>query len=123
MKKIKMRSDCDCMVACLAMLLNCTYKEAAEYFPPKAIKETGYRWEWLVPYLSRCGINLIWFGENFYSLCDSTKPAMIEVPSLTSTKGNHVIFWNGKKIIDPSNKKLKYKEFPKFIYNIYQLKN
>ena len=118
---IKMRTNCDCMVAVLAMLLNCSYEEAGEYFPPKAIKHTGYRWEWLIPYLSKCGVHLTWFEQRTIHLVDWTKPAMVDVPSLTTDIGDHIIYWDGEKVIDPSNT-VKYKKLPKIIYNVYQYK-
>lgn len=122
-KKIKMKTDCDCMVACLAMLMRWTYDECASYFPPKAIKETGYRFEWLTPYLGACKVYLIWYGEPLLSSVDWAKPAIVDVPSLTlPEKGDHIIFWDGKKVIDPSRKKLKYTKLPKVIYTVYQRK-
>jgi hypothetical protein len=119
--EIRMKTTCDCMVAALAMLLNCSYDEASQYFPLKAIQETGYRWEWLVPYLKRCGINLIWYSGELLSYVDWTKPAIVDVPSLTTDKGDHIIFWNGVQVVDPSNT-IKYEKLPKEIINVYQLK-
>lgn len=118
-----MKTDCDCMVCCLAMFMGWTYEQAIYYFPPKAVLETGYQFKWLVPYLRANGIRLIWFGEPNLSSVDWSQPAMVDVPNLTNPiKGDHIIFWDGEKIIDPSNKTPKYIELPDAILNVYQLK-
>lgn len=123
-QEIEMRTDCDCMVACLAMLMGWTYEQAAEFFPPKAITETGYRWEMLVPYLSANRIRLVWHGSDAITSVDWSRPAMVDVPSLTAPdKGDHIIFWDGQKVIDPSRRKdVKYTALPNEIFNVYQLK-
>lgn len=124
MSEIKMKTGCDCMVACLAMLLKCPYKQAAQYFPPKAVKETGYRFEWLTPYLRSCRIHLVWYGIDLLPSVNWSKPAIVDVPSLTAPeKGDHIIFWDGSKVIDPSIKELKYTELPEEIFTVYQLKS
>ena len=118
-----MRTDCDCMVACLAMLMGWTYEQAADFFPPKAITETGYRWELLVPYLSANKIRLVWYGSDAITSVDWSRPAMVDVPSLTAPdKGDHIIFWDGQKVIDPTRKDIKYTALPNEIFNVYQLK-
>ena len=124
MKEIKMKTNCDCMVACLAMLLKCSYENSEQYFPPKSVKETGYRFEWLTPYLRACKVHLIWYGTDLLSSVDWSKPAIVDVASLTAPeKGDHIIFWDGKKVIDPSRKDLKYTELPEEIFTVYQLKS
>lgn len=121
--EILMRTDCDCMVACLAMLMGWSYEQAADFFPPKAITETGYRWEMLVPYLSTNRIRLVWYGSDALTSVDWSRPAMVDVPSLTAPeKGDHIIFWDGRRVIDPTRKLIKYTELPSEILNVYQLK-
>lgn len=116
-----MKTNCDCMVASLAMLMNWTYEQAASYFPPKAVNETGYRFEWLTDWLKANGIYLIWF-DNENVKPDWSKPAIVDVPSLTSAdKGDHIIFWDGKKVFDPSNKEIKYTKLPNEINAVYQV--
>jgi len=122
--KVKMRTGCDCMVACLAMLMKSSYEQAEQYFPPKAVKETGYRYEWLTPYLRACKIHLVWFGVDLLPSVDWSKPAIVDVASLTAPeKGDHIIFWNGEKVIDPSRKKIRYTKLPDEIFSVYQLKS
>lgn len=125
-KEIKMRTKCDCMVACLAMLMNWTYKQTTEYFPPKAVKETGYMWEWLIPYLRANKIYIVWYGVysgNLLTSVDWSKPSMVTVPSLTAPElGDHVIFWDGKKVVDPTIKKKKYILLPDEIFDVRQIK-
>lgn len=123
MEEIKMRTNCDCMVACLAMLTGWTYEKTADLFPPKAIRETGYRFEWLMPYLRENKIYMVWYGEELLDSVDWEKPAIVDVPSLTAPeKGDHIIFWDGNKVIDPSVEDKKYTELPKEIFSVYQLK-
>lgn len=119
--EIKMKTDCDCMVACFAMLMNWNYEQAAEYFPPKAVSKTGYRFEWLTEYLKANGIYLTWFdNENIKP--DWTRPALVDVPSLTAPdKSDHIIFWNGERVIDPTNKEIRYTELPIKINAVYQI--
>jgi len=120
---IKMRTRCDCQVACLAMLLGWTYEEVADFFPPKAIRETGYRWKWIIPYMNEhLDLEFQWFDcQNIFP--DWSKPAVVTVPSLTlPERGDHVIFWNEEKVIDPSNIEPKYKELPKNKWDAYQIK-
>ncbi len=122
---VKMRTKCDCMVACLAMLMGWTYEKAVEYFPPKAVKDTGYMWEWLLPYLRSERIWINFYDQNAIEYhANWSRPAMVTVPSLTSPElGDHVIFWDGNKVLDPSIKDKKYIELPKKILAVYQLKN
>ncbi len=135
---IKMRTDCDCVVACLAMIMNWSYEEALKYFPPVAVKETGIIWSSIFHYLRKKDIYFTCYKRNTFHLIDWDLPAMIDLPSLTAPdKGDHVIYWNGKEIIDPSNKKLLYKSDGKnkvstvkkpliypdeFINEVYQIK-
>ena len=121
---IKMRTHCDCMVCCLAMLMDWTYEEAADYFPPKAVTETGYQWLWLQPYLKSNDISVIelHISRGLIKRVNWSRPSMVNVPSLTGYKGDHMIFWDGKKVIDPIVGKIKYKVLPDNILNIYQLK-
>ena len=85
-----MRTPCDCMVCCFAMLMNWSYKQASDYFPPKAVKETGYQWAWIIPYISANRIYLVWYGQELLKEVDWSKPAMVDVPSLTAPeKGDH----------------------------------
>lgn len=121
---VRMRTDNDCMAACLAMLMNWPYGKAVEYFPPIAIRKYGSQWNLLIPYLRKDGIYLICFDENIFSLINWNKPAMVDVPALTAPeKGDHIIFWNGEKVIDPSNKTIKYDKLPSTINLVYQINN
>lgn len=119
------KTRADCMVCSLAMLLQISYEEACEYFPPKAVKETGYNWEWLSPYLRRCGIWLTWYGEDLLDQVDWKKPGMLDVPSFSSDEYDHIIFWDGEKVIDPSQSLINvyYRDFPETINAVYQLSN
>ena len=109
------------MVACFAMLMKWNYEQAAEYFPPKAVSKTGYSFKWLIEYIKANGIYLTWF-DNKNTKPDWAKPAMVDVPSLTAPdKGDHIIFWNGERVIDPSNKEVKYTELPSEINAVYQI--
>lgn len=120
---IVMRTDCDCMVACLAMLMGWGYEQAADFFPPRAITKTGYTWDLLVPFLRANKIRLIWYGPEIINTVDWSRPAMVDVPSLTAPdKGDHIIFWDGQKVIDPTRKDTKYTALPDEIFNVYQLK-
>jgi uncharacterized protein YpuA (DUF1002 family) len=48
---------------------------------------------------------------------------MVDVPSLTAPeKGDHIIYWNGTTVIDPSVKEQKYTTLPETINEVYQLK-
>jgi hypothetical protein len=123
-REVKMRTDCDCMVACLAMLMQWTYEEAASYFPPKAVLEKGYHWDYLIPFLRANRIYFILYDGELLSSVDWTKPAMLDVPSLTAPdKGDHIIYWNGTTVIDPSNKEQRYFTKPDAINAVYQLKS
>ena len=122
---VMMRTNCDCMVACLAMLLDCKYGEAMEYFPPKAVKETGYMWEWMMPYFRAINIRIVWYGGELIKEVDWSKPSIVTVPSLVSPDlGDHCIFWDGKKVIDPASdlNKPTYTELPDKIFDVRQLK-
>ncbi len=124
MNIVKMRTNCDCMVACLAMLMDWTYEETCEYFPPKAVKETGYMWEWLLPYLraEKIWINFYDSKEAIKYHADWSRPAMIRVKSLISPdKGDHIIFWDGKRVIDPAPEGKIYTELPNEILAVYQI--
>jgi hypothetical protein len=123
--EVRMRTDCDCMVASMAMLLGWTYEQMAEYFPPKAVKETGYAWQPLIEYLRHAGkVYLIHYPSALLESVDWTKPAVVDVPSLTAPeKGDHIIYWNGTTVIDPTNKEQRYTVLPKEINCVYQLKN
>lgn len=117
-----MRTGCDCMVACFAMIMNWTYEKAKDYFPDRATYYTGYRWEFLIPFLKANGIYFNWFPENALDRVDWSKPAMIDVPSLTAPeKGDHIIFWTGTKVIDPSIKTPQYTKLPNKILAVYQI--
>lgn len=112
------------MVASMAMLLGWTYEQMAEYFPPKAVKETGYTWQPLIEYLRRAGkVYLIYYPPALLESVDWTKPAVVDVPSLTAPeKGDHIIYWNGTTVIDPTTKEQRYTVLPKEINCVYQLK-
>lgn len=124
-RRIEMRFYCDCMVACLAMLLDIDYDDAAQYFPERAIRLTGYRWEFLIPYLRANRIYLTAYDQpEILDLVDWAKPAMVDVPSLTAPdKGDHIIFWDGHRVIDPSPKVPRYTSLPEKIFAVYQLKS
>lgn len=125
-KIVKQRTDCDCMVASMAMLLGWTYEQMAEYFPPKAVKETGYTWQPLIDYLRRAArVYLVWFPPEMISHVDWSKPAVVDVPSLNSPeRGDHIIYWDGEKVIDPGTKEKVYTSLPdkSEIMAVYQRK-
>lgn len=117
------RTERDCLVPCLAMLLDITYEEASEYFPPKAIKETGYSFELLTNYLSVFGIFFKDY-DIFEDFLDDKpnweEPTIVIVPSKIEKGELHSIFWDGEKVIDPSLTN-KYTELPSKGILAYQL--
>lgn len=123
MKRIEQKTECDCMVCCVAMLMGWAYEEAARYFPPKAVEETGYRWGMLVPYLRANGHCFVYYLEDMLHLVDWDRPAMVDVPSLNAPeKGDHVIYWDGSRVIDPSYKENRYTKLPETIFSVVQRK-
>ena len=118
--EIRMRTNCDCMIASFAGLMGWSYDFAKTFFPERAITKTGYNWDCLIPYLRSNKIYLSWCPSK--NEVNWSKPAMLDVPSLTaSDKGEHIIFWDGTKIIDPSKKEIHYKEVPEEINCAYQI--
>lgn len=122
MKPILQKTQADCMVCSLAMLLEISYEEMCEYFPPKMVKETGAQWDFIAPYLRRCGYWFTHYQEEILHMVDWSKPAIVDVPSFSSDEYDHIIFWDGEKVIDPSmNYEPHYKKLPDKINCVIQL--
>lgn len=118
---IMQKTGNDCMIASLAMLLEISYEHMAEFFPPLAVKEKGYRFEWLVPWLANNHIRLVWIDPDSMDI-DWSIPCVLDVPSVSRPESyDHIIYWNGKNVVDPSFYQDKYYSKPEKINNIYQV--
>ena len=114
-KIVKQRADYDCALAVLAMVSGRDYDEIFDADFCARINErkvcTG---DDLIEAYARAGFekgkNLhdvyTGYGINFPILRQLIwgRRAMIQVPSLNYVGSEHMIYWNGKEVIDPSNK-------------------
>ena len=122
MKTIKQQDEFGCVIACLAMATGKTYKQVRN--------EVARYWDFMHKDKLFDGMSsldeallLYKFGYKSYtlnvskritrrrliSLLDGT-PAILSVPSLNYKGKYHAVYWDGKKLHDPSTKKNYTKE-------------
>lgn len=125
---VKQRATYDCVLAVLAMASGKPYEEMFDpafcQIVEQATKCSGDN---LDEAYKRAGfINgenmwIVYFGNNEPRLARQMlmgRRAMIQVPSLNHEGAEHMIYWDGRQILDPSNKQVyKYLQhvFPTYV--------
>lgn len=103
---VKQRSNNDCSVCCLAMATGESYETVLNNLQDKARenlkKGVGLLFTEDMFLLEKLGFDF----EGFWAPYNLNKNgAIIMVPSLNFDDKKHVVFWDGKNILDPSNSK------------------
>ena len=118
MECIKQKYRGDCSVASLAMFLNISYEEII-IINYKAEVDKEFKdgvWNDKTFQVSEL------YGKKlycYYTDFDLTKPSLLIVPSLNYIGKEHIIYWDGKNVYDPSLSKC-YSELPNNILYIFQ---
>jgi hypothetical protein len=113
---IEQRRPTDCGVCCLAMALGVPWETIEEAIPEDIVdivREKGMVDEYIHSILSSLGyINDIDYTKRVWSLNWSTmgfarnmlwgRRCMIQVRSINYQDGYHLIYWDGKELLDPS---------------------
>ncbi len=110
MKIYKQRGNSDCVLACLSMAMKLPYSKLWPKIFRREIEEAkgayGSTFErafeiaglsdYLKVYVTNPeDLQLLFFGRR----------ALLQVPSLNYKGGSHLVYWDGRELHDPSNKK------------------
>ncbi|MEZ0263009.1 MAG: hypothetical protein ACAH80_18535 [Alphaproteobacteria bacterium] len=114
---IKQRNMTDCGICCLAMCFSVTYEEILS-----RAEDYVFRLSWgcdkglatieerqIVESFGHAVRSLIWWhfennGGDFWRALEGNR-ALLSVPSLNIEDGLHLVYWDGTKLLDPSNLK------------------
>ena len=112
---VQQRTQYDCALACLAMVSGKPYDELWDAeFCERIEKATTCTDEDLVEAYRRAGferdknMRSVYVGQNVNPIIVRAliwgRRAMIQVPSLNHEGSEHFVFWDGRRILDPSTK-------------------
>lgn len=119
-RRIKQRNPADCAVCCVAMFLDLRYTELLTRFPYlvekiASIQDGGLNlYEEQLCIMAATGKGVInmrvhydWDDKRKAELFKiiKDKKAILSCRSLNVPDGFHAVYWDGKKVLDPSNKK------------------
>ena len=119
-KRINQKNPADCVVCCLAMYLGTTYKELLIRYPCLVERITNVRqggvnlYEEQLMIFAATGKGMIhmqihydWDNTRQAEVMEmlAGKKAILSVRSLNVEDAAHAVFWDGNKVLDPSNKK------------------
>lgn len=116
MKIIEQKNIGDCTICCYSMFTGIKYDELFKKFFNK---------NELIKGVSDNKLKKI---NKYFGIKEIKKTSNLEIPMLLIVDSknientHHMIYWNGKRIFDPSTKK-KYRKIPKIIYKIFQKNN
>jgi len=105
----------DCVIACLAMLLNKPYMWVAGRVPTGAEHDGVYN-DVTKAIAAEAGHILKEKGRLDF---DFTRPAIIVCDSLNQLDEIHAVYWDGAQVFDPSRRKT-YTSFPSKVYYALQ---
>jgi ABC-type bacteriocin/lantibiotic exporter with double-glycine peptidase domain len=113
MKLVKQKGPSDCVLCSLAMAVKQPYtKLFSSKFREKVLTSDGCYDKLLTEAFKRAGLVE---GENLKKIYTENldrhlvnaiiwgRRALLQVPSLNYAKGSHMIYWNGRELLDPSN--------------------
>jgi hypothetical protein len=119
---IKQRNMTDCGICCLAMALNVSYEDILALVPAYSARLTwgdkGGLYKSEIREVARAysqGVRTTFKyymednGGDFWRDMKGDR-AILSVPSLNVEDGLHLVYWDGKAIVDPSNLKTYTKE-------------
>ncbi|MGD8777702.1 MAG: hypothetical protein PVH88_01940 [Ignavibacteria bacterium] len=114
---IKQRYKGDCAVASLAMFLGISYDEIIKHYSEEleVMFENGVWDHKTFEVAEKYGVELTCVYKDF----DFSKPSMLIIPSFNLKDKNHMVFWDGEKVFDPSPA-IVYKSKPENILYIFQ---
>ncbi|HLH94976.1 MAG TPA: hypothetical protein VKW08_07650 [Xanthobacteraceae bacterium] len=117
---VRQRTLHDCAICCMAMVSGKAYELVLEIvgdaFEPdkgmrqdqEALKRLGYRHDFEkghpVGDIS-CTHRGFWISAEFYRSMAWGRRALMTVPSLNFPDGHHMIYWDGRRVLDPSTLK------------------
>ncbi len=97
MKLVKQKYKLDCGVACMAMLLHCSYDDTAGYF------DQDFSCEDMDESDLREGIEKYGKQMKTRKEFDITLQSIIILPSLNNMGEEHAVCWSGSEVFDPNN--------------------
>lgn len=110
---IKQKNKNDCFLACLAMASGKTYEECFTTEITEAIEnakgvrpDTVDKMFELAGFIKNVDYTTIYtFNKDIYLIRDFLirRKAILQVPSLNFENTEHGVYWDGNKILDPSN--------------------
>ncbi len=105
MEFVQQRSKLDCGVACMAMLLHCSYDEVTKYFTNIDFNSQEMDDDMLKNAIQQYGKE-----TKFSDDINLTEESIIILPSLNNVNSQHSVCWTGSEVFDPNrgNKNKKY---------------
>ncbi len=97
MKLVRQKHKLDCGVACMAMLLKCTYNEVIIYF------KQDFSCQDMDESDLQCAIEQYGRKMIIHKDIDLTKDSIFIIPSLNNINKEHAVYWSDNKVYNPNN--------------------